>query len=178
MPQNNGSTSHSSHLVRLAASIYLMLYVLWLPLRHVYIGLGIDIWSITSIHTQLSQHPFAAVILAVPTSILLYLVINEIVRYQARNLDFDGPLNLPVVGNIPDIAVNAAERFRTWVPKYGNVYQIQLGNVPIIVVNSASAAKELFGHQGHALSSRPVFYTFHKVRCKSCTLRDLPTAQP
>ena len=178
MPQDNGSTSLSSHFVRLAAFIYLMLYVLWLPLHHVYTGLGINIWSITSIHTQISQRPFAAVLLAVPTSILLYLVINEIVRYRARNLDFDGPLNIPVVGNIPDIAVNAAERFRTWVPKYGDVYQIQLGNVPIIVVNSALAAKELFGHQGHALSSRPVFYTFHKVRCKRRMLTNLPTVKP
>ena len=47
---------------------------------------------------------------------------------------------------------------------------MQLGNIPIIVVNSAAAAKELFGTKGHALNSRPVFYTFHKVSIWSGTI--------
>lgn len=43
------------------------------------------------------------------------------------------------------------------------MYQIQLGNIPVIVVNSASSARVIFGNFSQALSSRPVFYTFHKV---------------
>ncbi|KAI5257243.1 cytochrome P450 [Aureobasidium subglaciale] len=42
-------------------------------------------------------------------------------------------------------------------------YQIQLGNIPVIVCNSAEACRVIFGHFSQALSSRPVFYTFHKV---------------
>jgi hypothetical protein len=38
-----------------------------------------------------------------------------------------------------------------------------LGNEPVIVVNSAKAAHETFLAQGNAMSSRPMFYTFHKV---------------
>lgn len=38
-----------------------------------------------------------------------------------------------------------------------------LGNVPVVVVNSAASAKVLFGQNAQALSSRPEFYTFHKV---------------
>jgi hypothetical protein len=33
----------------------------------------------------------------------------------------------------------------------------------VLVVNSASAAKAIFLGHSNALSSRPVFYTFHKV---------------
>ena len=80
-----------------------------------------------------------------------------------RNHDFNGPPNRFVVGNLPDIANNASETLRQWAEIYGDVYEIQLGNVPVIVVNSAAAAKELFGSKGYVLNSRPVFYTFHKV---------------
>lgn len=70
---------------------------------------------------------------------------------------------MPLVGNIPDIKYNAAETYRLWAKTYGPVYQIQLGNIPVIVVNSAKSAKDIFGGFSQALSSRPVFYTFHKV---------------
>jgi hypothetical protein len=39
-----------------------------------------------------------------------------------------------------------------------------LGNIPVVVVNSAASAKVLFGQHAQALSSRPEFYTFHRVR--------------
>ena len=123
-----------------------------------------DIYAfVYQIWQQLVNHPILAAILIFPASLILYLIINEIVRYKARNHDFNGPPNRFLVGNLPDIAVNASETLRKWSHQFGDVFQIQLGNVPIIVVNSAAAAKELFGTKGHALNSRPEFYTFHKV---------------
>jgi len=62
------------------------------------------------------------------------------------------------VHNIP-----AAEKYRQWVKEYGDVYQIQLGNTPIVIINSAAAAKDLLLAQTSALNSRPVFHVFHKV---------------
>ena len=111
----------------------------------------------------LHDHPFLTTALLLPTTLLLYLLINEVVRYAARNHDFKGPPNRLLVGNLPDITTNASETLRKWADTYGDVYEMQLGNVPVIVVNSAAAAKELFGAKGHVLNSRPVFYTFHKV---------------
>jgi len=112
---------------------------------------------------QLRVHTLRSIVvlaLAVP---LAYLVINEYTRRSARLKGFSGPRNWPLVGNIPDIKFNAAETYRRWARVYGDVYQIQLGNVPVIVVNSADAAKKIFGQHSQALSSRPVFWTFHKV---------------
>ena len=112
---------------------------------------------------QLRVHTLRSIVvlaLAVP---LAYLVINEYIRRSARLKGFSGPRNWPLVGNIPDIKFNAAETYRRWARVYGDVYQIQLGNVPVIVVNSADAAKKIFGQHNQALSSRPVFWTFHKV---------------
>lgn len=95
---------------------------------------------------------------------LIYLVINEFIRYNARIGRLKGPSGLPVVGNMWDIRVNAAEKYREWAKTFGDVYQIQLGNIPVVVINSAAAAKTLFGYNLQAMSSRPEFYTFHKVR--------------
>ncbi|KAK8250203.1 cytochrome P450 [Phyllosticta capitalensis] len=95
--------------------------------------------------------------------LLSYVFLNEVFRLRARIPGFSGPPGLPIVGNIHQIRVNAAETYRLWSKRYGPVYQIQLGNVPVLVVNSAAAARDLFGKHSQVLSSRPVFYTFHKV---------------
>ncbi|KAI9737900.1 MAG: hypothetical protein M1834_009270 [Cirrosporium novae-zelandiae] len=117
------------------------------------------------LHTILSSTNWepAFILLTIPASLLVYLIINEFIRHLARIPNFPGPRGLPVIGNIHQIRANAAERYRMWAGTYGDVFQIQLGNVPVIVVNSAAAAKVIFGQNSSSLSSRPVFYTFHKV---------------
>ena len=112
---------------------------------------------------QSLNHPLRSIVAAFFLVPVLYLLGNEVVRRKARLPAFTGPPGLPVVGNIPDIKYNAAEKYREWSRTYGDVYQIQLGNIPVIVVNSAQAARTIFGQFSQALSSRPVFYTFHKV---------------
>jgi 3-hydroxyphenylacetate 6-hydroxylase len=94
---------------------------------------------------------------------ILYVILNEFIRSSARVKGLKGPTGLPLIGNLAQIRVNAAEQYRIWSRKHGAVYQIQLGNVPVVVVNSAASAKVLFGQNAQALSSRPEFYTFHKV---------------
>lgn len=112
---------------------------------------------------ELQQHPlrsFAITLLGLP---FVYVLINEVARRSKRIKGFTGPTNWLLVGNIPDIKYNAAEKYREWSKIYGDVYQIQLGNEPVIVVNSAESARKIFGQNSQALSSRPVFWTFHKV---------------
>lgn len=107
--------------------------------------------------------PILSTSLCILFIVSLYVVINEVFRYRACNPHFAGPRGLPVVGNIRDIRFHAPTKFQEWAKQYGDVYQVQLGNIPILVVNSAAAAKELIGGNAHAVSSRPEFYTFHKV---------------
>lgn len=115
------------------------------------------------VSSELQTNPVRTVLVLFVGVALVYVVINEVVRRSARVKGFLGPTNWPLVGNIPDIKYNAAETYRQWAKKFGDVYQIQLGNVPVIVVNSAEAARKIFGQNSQALSSRPVFWTFHKV---------------
>lgn len=112
---------------------------------------------------QFKSHPLCSFVFALCLCPITYLLANEYVRYTRRIKGFAGPTNWPLVGNIPNIKYNAAEKYRLWSKQFGAVYQIQLGNEPVIVVNSAEAARKMFGGNSQALSSRPVFWTFHKV---------------
>ena len=108
-------------------------------------------------------NPFSFLAYFLLASVLFYVAGTELQRFQRRIPGFNGPTGLPVLGNIHQIRVNAAEQYRLWAKTYGPVYQIMLGNVPVIIVNSAKSAREIFGSNSQALSSRPEFYTFHKV---------------
>ncbi|KAK4936735.1 hypothetical protein LTR10_022459 [Elasticomyces elasticus] len=111
----------------------------------------------------LFEHPiyFTGYLLLV--LVVIYALITEYQRYKACIPGLGGPRGYPIVGNIPQIRKNAAEQYRLWRKQFGPVYQIMLGNVPVVVVNSAAAAKQIFTTNSQALSSRPEFYTFHKV---------------
>ncbi|KAK9464198.1 cytochrome P450 [Lipomyces oligophaga] len=88
---------------------------------------------------------------------------NELYRRSIRIPGFDGPRGYPLIGNIPQIRNNASEQYRTWSEKYGPIFQVQLGNKPVLVVNSAEMAHKVFITNTQATNSRPMFYTFHSV---------------
>lgn len=109
------------------------------------------------------EHPSQSLALLTVVVPILYVLFNEFIRAAARIPGLGGPVGFPLIGNLWQIRTNAAEQYRFWSKKYGGVYQVQLGNIPIVVVNTAVAAKAIFGQHSQALSSRPEFYTFHKV---------------
>ena len=104
------------------------------------------------------------VTLVILTLTAVVLVSYEIVRWFGRIRRFSGPVGLPIVGNLLQIqGKDAPEQYRVWSKTYGPVYQIALGSIPVLVINSAAAAKALFIQNSQATASRPEFYTFHKV---------------
>ncbi|KAI0537877.1 cytochrome P450 [Xylaria digitata] len=77
---------------------------------------------------------------------------------------FPGPAGWPIIGNLASIYHCHAERqFSEWAKVYGDVIEVQFACMRIIVVNSAAAAKDIFAGSATALSSRPVFHTFHHI---------------
>ncbi|POS71069.1 3-hydroxyphenylacetate 6-hydroxylase [Diaporthe helianthi] len=116
-----------------------------------------------ALQDRLATSPVETVLAGLFLTLISYVVWNEIIRHQARVPGMSGPPGLPLIGNLWSIRSNAAAQYKEWSKRYGDVYQVQLGNVPVIVVNSAKATKHLWVGQGQALSSRPVTHTFHKV---------------
>lgn len=109
------------------------------------------------------SHPVPSLLVSLPVTLLFYIFFNELVRYRARVPGLKGPPGLPLIGNLWSVRSNAAAQYKEWSKSYGDVYQVQMGNVPVVVVNSAKATKALWVGQSQALSSRPVTYTFHKA---------------
>lgn len=115
-----------------------------------------------SINMNMSGLSYLLIILIV-MSLVVAPVLYERRRRGLRIPNVPGPGGLPFVGNLYDIRTNAAEQYRNWSHEHGDVFQIQLGDITVLVVNSAAAAKAIFIGHSNALSSRPVFFTFHKV---------------
>lgn len=96
--------------------------------------------------------------------LIIFIVVYEGIRWAARVPGFKGPYGPPIVGNMWQIyGRDAPLQYHDWSRQYGPVYQIQLGNNPVLVINTAAAAKSLLSRNSHATASRPEFYTFHKV---------------
>lgn len=94
-----------------------------------------------------------------------YIVINEYMRRKSMIPGLASPPQQIIFGHLPYFAhKGVAEPCRQWSEKYGPVYQIKLGNITAVTVNTAAAAKHIFSHQSHATSSRPELFTLHKVR--------------
>ncbi|OAA69281.1 Cytochrome P450 [Akanthomyces lecanii RCEF 1005] len=82
---------------------------------------------------------------------------------SSSTASFPGPRPWPIVGNLPSLYRCHAERqFFLWSKQLGDVIQVRFGNMTVIVVNSAASAKEIFTGSAAALSSRPIFHTFHQ----------------
>jgi 3-hydroxyphenylacetate 6-hydroxylase len=120
------------------------------------------------LQTSVMEYPYHSLTAAAVLVPILYVIFNEFVRSAARVKGMKGPTGWPLIGNLWHIRTNAAEQYRIWSKTHGAVYQIQLGNIPVVIVNSAASAKVLFGQNAQALSSRPEFYTFHKVSSMTC----------
>lgn len=125
---------------------------------------------LTPLPQHLASHPIRTLVALPPLLLLVYILVNEVARYRARVPGMRGPPGFPLIGNLASIRTNAAATYKDWARTYGDVYQVQMGNVPIVVVNSARAARALWVGQSQALSSRPVTYTFHKVSGSSSLL--------
>jgi 3-hydroxyphenylacetate 6-hydroxylase len=99
--------------------------------------------------------------------IVVSVLLSEVVRARGRVPGIDGPRGLPIVGNLTQLKPDPAEKLRGWAKQYGSVFQIMIGNEPIVVFNSMEAANDVFIGQGGSLVDRPQFYTFHKVLSKT-----------
>ncbi|KAK7743262.1 hypothetical protein SLS53_004347 [Cytospora paraplurivora] len=125
---------------------------------------------LSALEGRITTQPLQTILTASILLLLSYIVSNEVVRYHARVPGMRGPPGLPLIGNLWSIRSGAAAKYYEWSKKYGDVYQVQMGNVPVVVVNSAKAAKQLWVGQSQALSSRPITYTFHKVASSTAGL--------
>ncbi|XP_044302426.1 cytochrome P450 1A1-like [Varanus komodoensis] len=71
-----------------------------------------------------------------------------------------GPWSLPILGNLLQLGEHPYLSLDLMRKKYGDVFQIKLGMVPVVVVNGLSAVKQVLLRDGENFAGRPDMHTF------------------
>ncbi|XP_005390939.1 PREDICTED: cytochrome P450 1B1 [Chinchilla lanigera] len=74
-----------------------------------------------------------------------------------------GPFPWPLIGNVSEVGRASHLSFARLAQRYGDVFQIRLGNCPVVVLNGESAIHQALVQQGAAFADRPRFASFRVV---------------
>ncbi|XP_029793785.1 cytochrome P450 1B1 [Suricata suricatta] len=74
-----------------------------------------------------------------------------------------GPFPWPLIGNVAAMGPAPHLSFGRLARRYGDVFQIRLGNRPVVVLNGERAIRQALVQQGAAFADRPRFASFRVV---------------
>lgn len=81
-------------------------------------------------------------------------------RFKRKQPLPPGPWSLPIVGNLFQLGEYPYVTFDRMRKKYGDVFQIKLGMVPVVVVNGLEMVKQVLLKDGESFAGRPNMQTF------------------
>ncbi|KAH9834632.1 uncharacterized protein C8Q71DRAFT_859598 [Rhodofomes roseus] len=97
--------------------------------------------------------------LTLVTLVVLYVVQNRQTTSK-RHLP-PGPRPLPILGNAHQMPSDFAEKvFAQWKDLYGDIIFLRMFNTPVLVLNSAKAARDLLEKRSTKYSDRPYSIRF------------------
>ncbi|XP_077200902.1 cytochrome P450 1A1-like [Paroedura picta] len=103
--------------------------------------------------------PEVTVVFFTMASILISIWILITIKTRKHPL-LPGPWALPVVGNLLQLGEHPYISFDHMRKKYGDVFQIKLGMVPVVVVNGFDNVKQVLMRDGESFAGRPDMHTF------------------
>ncbi|KAM9063847.1 cytochrome P450 1B1 isoform X2 [Sarcophilus harrisii] len=101
-------------------------------------------------------------------SVLVAVHLSQCILRRCRRLPGagcspPGPFQWPLIGNAVEVGNNPHLSFTRLARRYGDVFQIRLGNCPVVVLNGERAIRQALVQQGSTFASRPPFPSFHVV---------------
>lgn len=103
-------------------------------------------------------------LVALATACLVYLVARYFRSEVPEGLRrLPGPRALPFIGNMLEVGKRPYLSLSAMRKRYGDVFQIQLGMRPVIVLSGAETVRQALVKQGEEFSSRPDLYTFRFI---------------
>ncbi|KAF2291809.1 hypothetical protein GH714_035691 [Hevea brasiliensis] len=89
---------------------------------------------------------------------LLFFILKKKIQDHIRQRKHlpPGPPRLPIIGNLHQLGVLPHQSLWNFSKKYGPVMLLQLGRVPVLIVSSADAAKEVLKTHDINTCSRPL----------------------
>lgn len=103
-------------------------------------------------------------LVALATVCLVYLILKyfrtEIPEGLCR---LPGPKPLPIIGNVLELGRRPYLSLTAMSKRYGDVFQIQIGMRPVVVLSGAETVRQALIKQGEDFASRPDLYSFRFV---------------
>ncbi|KAF8917194.1 cytochrome P450 [Mucidula mucida] len=104
------------------------------------------------------------------SSVVIYalILLTTVLLLKRRQLSLPlppGPRRLPIVGNLFNRPMHKTWlKYTEWTVQYGDVLSMEILGQPVIVVNSAKAANELFEKRSSIYADRPPFHMANDLR--------------
>ncbi|XP_066224083.1 cytochrome P450 1A1-like isoform X1 [Saccopteryx leptura] len=100
----------------------------------------------------------------VTTSLVILVMVFVFVRAlgskERKQVSLPGPWSFPIIGNLLQLGDLPFLTFIEMRKKYGDVFLIKLGMVPVVVVNGMEIVKQVLLKDGEHFAGRPNMHTF------------------
>lgn len=99
----------------------------------------------------------------VTTSLIILVMIfvfAKALRSKRKQMSLPGPWSFPIIGNLLQLGDHPHLTFMAMRKRYGDVFLIKLGTVPVVVVNGMEMVKQVLLKDGEHFAGRPHIHTF------------------
>ncbi|XP_074522846.1 cytochrome P450 1A1 [Halichoeres trimaculatus] len=103
-------------------------------------------------------------LVAMTTVCLVYLIIKFFHTKIPEGLrQLPGPKPLPIIGNVLEVGSKPYLSLTSMSKRYGDVFQIQIGMRPVVVLSGIETVRQALIKQGDEFASRPDLYSFQFI---------------
>lgn len=104
-------------------------------------------------------------LVALTTACLVYLAVRYFwgPKVPAGLRRLPGPKALPIIGNVLEVGRRPYLSLTAMSKRYGDVFQIQIGTRPVIVLSGMETVRQALVKQGEEFSGRPDLYSFRFI---------------
>lgn len=103
-------------------------------------------------------------LVALATVCLVYLIVTWFKTEIPEGLQrLPGPMALPFIGNVLEVGKKPYLTLTAMSKRYGDVFQIQIGMRPVVVLSGLETVRQALVKQGEDFSGRPDLYSFRFI---------------
>lgn len=103
-------------------------------------------------------------LLAMTTVCLVYLILKFLRTEIPEGLRrLPGPKPLPIIGNVLEVGNKPYLSLTAMSKRYGDVFQIQIGMRPVVVLSGIETIRQALVKQGEEFAGRPDLYSFRFI---------------
>ena len=99
-------------------------------------------------------------LVAVATVCVVYLLLQLRTKIPEGLRQLPGPRPLPIIGNVLELGGLPHLSLSAMTKRFGNVFQIQIGMRPVVVLSGYEMVRQALVKQGEDFASRPDLYSF------------------